>query len=202
MLWSGMDALSPSPGSFVISTALGFVAIAWNGRGLTRLILPEADADTAAARLAARSEAAPPCLSEPGMPEADLPAGIARIVADIRLYAQGEPVDFSSAPVDLAWADAFSRDIYAAARRLTHGEVVTYGELAAAAGHPGTARETGTALGRNPVPLVVPCHRIVAAGGRLGGFSAPGGATTKMRLLAHEHARFPARVAAQGSFAF
>ena len=189
-----MTALSPSPGSFVFDTALGFFAIAWSGEGLTRLILPEPDADAAGARLPAGH---PPALAEEA-----LPAEIAALAAAIRRYAEGETVDFAFAPVDLSQADDFCRDIYAAARRLAQGEAVTYGELAARAGHPGAARETGVALARNPVPLVVPCHRIVAAGGRLGGFSAPGGATTKMRLLAHERARMPQRDAAQGSFAF
>jgi methylated-DNA-[protein]-cysteine S-methyltransferase len=192
-----MMALSPSPGSFAFDTALGFFAIAWSKHGLTRLILPEPDAEAARARLAAQPAGLAPALAENA-----LPVEIAGLVAAIRRYAEGETVDFAFAPVDLTQVDDFRRDIYAAARRLTHGEAVTYGELAALAGHPGAARETGVALARNPVPLVVPCHRIVAAGGRLGGFSAPGGATTKMRLLAHERAKMPERDAAQGSFAF
>ncbi len=98
--------------------------------------------------------------------------------------------------------EPFRRAIYAAALKLGHGELVTYGELADRAGFPGMARETGTALGRNPVPLVVPCHRIVAAGGKIGGFSAPGGAVTKQRLLAHERARHASTGSAQASFAF
>ena len=192
-----MTALTPSPGSFVFDTALGFFALAWSGRGLTRLILPEQDVGAARARLAAQ-----PAGLAPLLPQDALPVGIAGLVAAIRRYADGEAADFAAAPVDMSEVDDFRRDIYAAARSLAHGEAVTYGELAALAGHPGAARETGVALARNPVPLVVPCHRIVAAGGRLGGFSAPGGAATKMRLLAHERARMPERDAAQGSFAF
>jgi len=197
VLCCGMPDLSPAPGAFVIETALGFFAVAWSARGLTRVVLPEPDARKAMARLAGEAEGAAPVVAAQA-----LPAEIASLAEAVRRYAGGEAVDFGAVPVDLSRADEFGRAIYAAARRLGLGEVVTYGELAAAAGHPGAARETGAALGRNPVPLVVPCHRIVAAGGRLGGFSAPGGATTKMRLLAHEHARFPARDAAQGSFAF
>lgn len=197
MLEWGMTALVPSPGCLVFDTALGFFAIAWSGHGLTRLVLPERSADAARARLGAQPAGLAPAIAEHA-----LPVEIAGLVAAIRRYGEGEPADFASVPVDMTEVDDFRRDIYAAARRLAHGEAVTYGELAARAGHPGAARETGTALGRNPVPLVVPCHRIVAAGGRLGGFSAPGGATTKMRLLAHERARMPRRDAAQGVFAF
>ncbi len=98
--------------------------------------------------------------------------------------------------------DAFRLDIYAAARRLRFGEVVTYGELARRAGHEGMARETGAALGANPVPLVVPCHRIVAAGGRIGGFSAPGGAATKEKMLELEGVRVGPPPSAQASFGF
>jgi methylated-DNA-[protein]-cysteine S-methyltransferase len=185
------------PSSFVFKTPLGFFAIAWNESGLTRLVLPERDAEAALRRLAARGPAAPVAVDE-----AALPVEIAALVAAIRRYAGGEEVDFGFAAVDLSGIDDFRRDIYAAARELAHGQAVTYGELAALAGHPGEARETGTALGRNPVPLVIPCHRIVAAGGKLGGFSAPGGNATPARLLAHARARFPARDAAQGSFAF
>lgn len=185
------------PLSFIFETALGFVAISWGERGLTRLVLPQTTRAAAERGLARTGAAAPPIASE-----TELPPEIAALVAAIRRYAQGEQTDFSAVPVDLSGVDDFRRDIYAAARRLEHGHVVTYGELAALAGHPGAARETGAALGSNPVPLVIPCHRIVAAGGRLGGFSAPGGNATKARLLAHERARFPAADPAQASFAF
>jgi len=185
------------PLSFIFETALGFVAISWGERGLTRLVLPQTTRAAAGRGLARTGPAAPPIASE-----TELPPEIAALVAAIRRYAQGEQTDFSAVPVDLSGVDDFRRDIYAAARRLEHGHVVTYGELAALAGHPGAARETGAALGSNPMPLVIPCHRIVAAGGRLGGFSAPGGNATKARLLAHERARFPAADPAQASFAF
>ena len=88
-------------------------------------------------------------------------------------------MDFSSVAVDLEGVDLFRRAIYQAARKLGFGQTTTYGGLADAAGQPGKARETGEALGRNPVPIIVPCHRIVAAGGKIGGFSAPGGSATK-----------------------
>ncbi len=188
-LWyyPAMTALSYA----LVPTALGTFGIAWSAAGLARLVLAEADAARVEARLA-RFGALP----------AQLADGLAGLASDIARYAEGEPVDFAAVPLDLAGAPGFDRDIWTAARALSHGETVTYGELAARAGHPGAAHETGAALGRNPVPLVVPCHRIVAAGGRLGGFSAPGGAVTKARLLAHERARPPAEPTGQQVFAF
>lgn len=188
----------PAPSSFAFETPLGFFAISWSEAGLTRLVLPEPDRAAALRRLAGRSASTLPELAD----EADLPATIAQTVAAIRRYAAGETVDFSGVAVDVTHADDFRRAIYAAARGLAQGDAVTYGELAHRAGFPDMARETGAALGRNPVPLVIPCHRIVAAGGRLGGFSAPGGSVTKARLLAHERARVPSRDAAQASFVF
>jgi methylated-DNA-[protein]-cysteine S-methyltransferase len=187
-----------APTSFIFETSLGFFAISWSDAGLARLVLPERDFSSALRRLTGRSGGETPELAD----EADLPAGIAGFVAAIRRYAAGETIDFSDIQVDLSGIDDFRRAIYDAARKLAQGEAVTYGELARRAGFPEKARETGAALGRNPVPLVIPCHRIVAAGGKLGGFSAPGGSTTKARLLAHERAQVAPRDAGQASFAF
>lgn len=187
-----------APSSFIFETSLGFFGICWNAAGLTRLVLPEPDAAAALRRLAGRSGGETPALAN----EADLPPGVASTVDAIRRYAAGETVDFSEVEIDLAAIDDFRAAIYAAARALPQGVAVTYGELAQRAGYPGMARETGVALGRNPVPLVIPCHRIVAAGGKLGGFSAPGGSATKARLLAHERAQTVTSGTAQSSFAF
>lgn len=184
--------------SVIFDTALGFVALSFSGTGLTRAVLPEPDAATARRRLVGRGV-------DPTTIAGDntrLPAAIDELIGAVRRYARGEKVDFRFAAIDYGNAGRFNRDIWEAARCLAHGEIVTYGELAARAGHAGMARETGTALGRNPVPLIVPCHRIVAANGRTGGFSAPGGVTTKLRLLDHEQARRAPDVPAQGAFAF
>ena len=97
---------------------------------------------------------------------------------------------------------AFRRDIYRTARLIGHGQVSTYGELAERAGHAGAFRETGSAMGANPVPLLVPCHRVLAAGRQTGGFSAPGGVATKLRLLALEGIRLGPADPAQASFGF
>ena len=102
---------------------------------------------------------------------------------------RGERTDLGAIRIDDSRLDPFDRRVYAAARAIAPGRVVSYAELAARVGPDATAREVGQSLGRNPFPIVVPCHRIVAAGGELGGFSAPGGAATKRRLLTIEDAR-------------
>lgn len=183
------------PGCCAIETPLGWIGLAWSGEGIVRVQLPDRDKAATLSRLT-RGLAGPsavPCEA------ADRPGFVNAAIDRLLRFADGEPIDFSDVPIDLGDIDGFRRDVYAAARRLAYGETVTYGELAAAAGHAGLARETGQALGRNPVPIVVPCHRIVAAGGLIGGFSAPGGSDTKRRLLEMEGALSPPR---QAAFAF
>lgn len=186
----------PRAGTAVFETALGFMALAWDEAGLTRLCLPEKTHAAAERRLLRLTESA-----GTGGDRA-APDWIVRLIADIRRYAQGENIDFSAVPVDLAGVDAFRRDIYAAARGLRHGETTTYGGLADMAGHKGLYRETGSALGSNPTPLVIPCHRILAAGGKIGGFSATGGAAMKEKMLALEGVRVGPPPIAQASFGF
>ena len=157
------------------------------------MALPQRDREAMERRFAAKLDGAGP---------AEPPAAIAAAIELIKRYAEGEEVDFSSVPVDLDGVDLFPRAIYEAARKLDFGETTTYGGLADAAGQPGKARETGEALGRNPVPMIVPCHRILAAGGKIGGFSAPGGSATKEKLLTLEGVRVGPPPAAQKAFAF
>jgi methylated-DNA-[protein]-cysteine S-methyltransferase len=177
----------------VFETPLGWLGIAWSEKGLTQLQLPSHDRTATERRLQRRTV--------DGV-ESDPPAWVAEIVETLRRYAAGEQVDFSSVPVDLAGIDAFRLAIYDAARKLAFGETTTYGELATRAGYPGEARDTGQALGQNPVPIVVPCHRILAAGNKIGGFSAPGGSTTKEKLLNMEGVRVGPPPPAQAAFGF
>lgn len=165
----------------LIDTAIGCCGIAWSDRGLTRLRLPESDPRTIERRLAA---SATPCRGEP-------PSQIARLIGDLRRYATGSAVDFSAVALDLVGSGPFDRAAYVAARTVGWGRTTTYGELARQAGlsAPEAAREVGQAMARNPVPIVIPCHRVLAAGSRIGGFSAPGGRFTKERLLALEGVR-------------
>lgn len=198
-----MDA--NASGHFLFETALGTIGLAWTPRGITRLQLAGMDAAETLRLLTAIRNGfpRPECAVEAlvGL-ERLLPPAVAEAVGLIRRYAAGERVDLSAVPVDLPHVGAFRRDVYRAARRIGHGEVVTYGELAEKAGHAGAFRETGSAMGANPVPLIVPCHRVLAAGRRIGGFSAPGGAATKLRLLALEDSRVGAADTAQASFGF
>lgn len=187
-----MSASFCAGGRLVFETVLGFVGVAWSGAGLTRLCLFQRDRAAVERRLDRLGAAA----------GGDAPAWVAALVRDIKAYATGERVDFSAVPVDLSGVDDFRLAIYGAARRLGFGETTSYGELARRAGHAGLPRETGQALGANPVPLVIPCHRILAAGGKIGGFSAPGGATAKERMLALEGVRVRPPPAPQHSFAF
>ena len=178
----------------IFETAAGWCGIAWGPAGVTGFVLPMRDPAAVENRLASKGGDTTPV---------DAPRGDAALwVAAVRRYYDGEAAEFDDVAVDLSALDAFDRDILEAARRLAHGETTTYGELSARAGHPGKARETGAALGRNPVPLIVPCHRILAAGNRIGGFSAPGGSTTKERMLALEGVRLGPPPSAQASFGF
>lgn len=189
-----MQASSQSRGYLVFETALGFVGIAWSGAGLTRLCLFQRDRSAIERRLERLGAAAGG--------QGELPNWVHALVRDIKAYAGGEEIDFSAVPVDLSGVDDFRLAIYDAARKLRFGETTTYGELARRAGHAGLPRETGQALGSNPVPLVIPCHRILAAGGKIGGFSAPGGSTAKERMLVLEGVRVGSPPAPQQSFAF
>src|SRR4029453_17011519 len=99
----------------------------------------------------------------------------------------------SHVALDMEQVPAFERRVYEAARRIPAGKTLSYGEIAGQLGVPGSARAVGRALGRNPFAIVVPCHRVVAAGGKLGGFSASGGVHTKRRMLEIERASTKAR---------
>ena len=194
MTWNRMPTVAAAIGYAIVDTAIGPVGLAWSADGICRVALPRARPRAAwRRRFAARLDGA-----KPGEP----PAAVAAAIELIKRYAEGETVDFSGVPVDLDGVDHFRRAIYQAARKLGFGETTTYGGLADAAGHPGKARETGEALGRNPVPLIVPCHRIHAAGGKIGGFSAPGGSSTKEKLLALEGVRLGPPPPAQQAFGF
>ena len=163
----------------VFDTAIGPCGVAWTERGLTRLQLPESDRGATERRLCAGAVRA----SETA------PAEIEQLIADLQGYMTGRSIDFTSVAIDLTGIDPFRRKVYAAARMVPWGQTVSYGELARRIGSPGAARAVGRTLGRNPVPIVVPCHRILAKGHRIGGFSAPGGTFTKERLLALEGVR-------------
>ncbi|MEX0406686.1 methylated-DNA--[protein]-cysteine S-methyltransferase [Aquibium sp. LZ166] len=192
-------------GYHLVETRLGVVGIAWSERGLTRLQLPGRDA-AETERLLTMPRSGfhnPECRSDARVIlEALLPPAMAGLAASLKRYAAGDVVDFDEVPVHLRGVGEFRRAVYREARAIRFGDVTTYGELAERAGHAGAARETGQAMGSNPCPLVIPCHRILAAGRKPGGFSAPGGVSTKTRLLALEGVRIGPDAAAQTRFAF
>jgi methylated-DNA-[protein]-cysteine S-methyltransferase len=163
----------------LFETPIGVCGVAWNGRGLRAVQLPEQDLATAERRLAEKSGSA-----GPGEP----PPAMRALVADIQNYLSGERVDFSGVAVDLSGIDDLRRRIYGALRAIDFGRTTTYGDLARSIGATDWegARDVGIAMGSNRIPIVIPCHRVLAAGGKLGGFSAYGGTKTKQKLLALE----------------
>ena len=166
-------------GYALFDTALGRCGIAWSARGVVAVQLPEADEATTRSRLARSAR---------GAPEAAPPPAVRAAIEAIAALLAGAKRDLEDVVLDESGVPDFHRRVYAAARRIPPGRTATYGELAAQLGLPGAARAVGQALGRNPFTLIVPCHRVLAAGGRSGGFSAHGGVTTKLRLLEIEGA--------------
>ncbi|EYF01768.1 methylated-DNA--[protein]-cysteine S-methyltransferase [Chondromyces apiculatus] len=186
-------------GTRVVGTAFGACRIGWSALGLTRVRLlaekeREAEAASAAEERAAGDGAGLTAGDGAELPEReDMPAFVQEAVALLVRHLGGEPQDLSGIPLDMRGLPDFHRQAYEAARRVEPGCTIGYGELAAVLGAQGAARAVGQAMARNPFVVVVPCHRVLAAGRRPGGFSAPGGLDTKARLLALEGAALPPR---------
>ena len=167
-------------GFALFDTDIGPCGIAWGARGIIGVQLPEASAARTRARLVRRY---------PHAREAPPPAQVRRVIDGIVSLLGGQASDLSGAALDMDGLPAFDRSVYEVARGIAPGATLSYGEIAARLGERGLARDVGQALGRNPFPIIVPCHRVLAAGGKAGGFSANGGVTTKLRLLTIERAR-------------
>jgi methylated-DNA-[protein]-cysteine S-methyltransferase len=163
----------------LFDTAIGLCAIAWGDRGVIAVQLPDASEAAMRARLRRRF---------PDAAEAPPPASVERAIAGIVTLLDGQTTDLSDVALDMERIPPFNRRVYEIARAIPPGSTLSYGEVAARLGDPGEARAVGAALGENPFPIVVPCHRVLAAGGKMGGFSAPGGTATKRRLLTIEGA--------------
>src|SRR3984885_12075538 len=168
----------------VFETAMGFCAIAWSDAGVARFQLPTKTAEATERLVRRRASGA-----EPGAP----PEDIAAVVEAAKRYFAGEETDFSQVQLDLAGEDAFFAPVYDILRRVGWGRTTTYGAL---------AQDVGGAMAKNPTPLIIPCHRVLAAGGKIGRFSAPGGSRTKTRMLELEGVRLQPPEAAQQSFSF
>ncbi len=163
----------------VFESKIGAIAVAWNSKGLVGVQLPEKTTAETAQRLALRAGSSP----------APAPKWVKTAVQAVRAMLDGEPACFDDLPLDDEHLPEFHSRVYALLRKLPQGATCTYGELAKAAGSPGAARAVGQAMRKNPWPLVVPCHRVLAAGDRLGGFSASGGVELKATLLRAEAGR-------------
>jgi len=162
----------------IFDTALGPCGIAWGEHGLVGMQLPEEDAAATRSRIARRF---------PGGEEAEPPPDVRAVIDAVVALIRGEATpDFADAALDMRRVEPFDRDVYAIARAVRPGATISYGEIAERLGEPGAARAVGVAMAKNPFPIVVPCHRVLAAGGRIGGFSANGGIATKRKLLAIE----------------
>jgi methylated-DNA-[protein]-cysteine S-methyltransferase len=167
-------------GFTIFDTAIGPCGIAWGGKGILAVQLPEARAGATRTRLARRV---------PEARESPPPPPIARVIKDIGALLEGERTDLSGAVIDMEAVPAFNREVYAIARAIPPGETLSYGDVATRLGDATAARLVGQALGQNPFPIIVPCHRVLAADGGTGGFSARGGIATKLRILSIERAR-------------
>lgn len=156
----------------VFNTQLGAIGLAWKTDGITRLVLPEAT---------------PEAMATGGFgAESDPPEWVEEVIDKIRRHVSGERQEMLDVPLSLEGLTSFRRAVYDATRRIPAGRTMTYGMLAQEVGSPGAARAIGTAMATNPFPIIVPCHRVLAANGKPGGFSAPGGLDTKARLLEAE----------------
>ena len=167
-------------GYCLFDTALGRCGIAWTERGVASVQLPDTNDSVLRARLSRRC---------PDAHETTPPHDVKTAIDAIRLLLSGESVDLSFVTLDMTGVPEFNQRVYQAARLIRRGSTASYGDIARQLGVPGSARGVGQALGRNPFPIVVPCHRVLAADGKTGGFSAPGGVATKLRMLAIEGER-------------
>jgi len=164
----------------LFETAIGWAGIAWGEMGLVGVHLPERDPEVARRSVLRRF---------PDAVEAAPPPPVLDTIGAIRELLAGEPADLSQVPLDLSRTPEFHVRVYEIARAIPPGETLTYGQIAEKLGDKLLARDVGQALGKNPWPIVVPCHRVTAAGGKPGGFSARGGVNTKLKLLAIEGAK-------------
>src|SRR6478609_7668663 len=157
----------------LIPTALGPLGLGWSDAGIQRIYLPEVTPEATAARLEAKGY----------KKRRAVPKHLDKSAKRIAQHLRGRPVDLGEVLLDLEHLPEPRRRIYDTLRKVPSGTTLTYGELAELAGMPGTQQSVGTAMGENPCPVVVPCHRVLPATGKLGGYSGPGGAETKARIL-------------------
>jgi len=164
----------------IFDSAIGPCGIVWGERGISGVQLPMGSQEKTRKRIHQRNGE---------VTEAPPPAEVQRAIDGMIELLAGKPNDLSDVTLDLDGVPEFNRGVYDIARKIPPGKTMTYGDIAKRLGGVELSRDVGQALGRNPCPIVVPCHRVLAAGGKPGGFSANGGVTTKLRLLSIEGAR-------------
>ncbi|MDQ2958507.1 MAG: methylated-DNA--[protein]-cysteine S-methyltransferase [Actinomycetota bacterium] len=174
-----MTATSDVTGFALFDTAIGYCAIAWTEAGISDVRLPEESVQHTRQALVQRYGQAA---------EAEPPAEVETVIAGIVALLAGQPVDLTEVLLDPAGVPEFNRRVYQVTQSIRPGSTLCYGDIAVRIGVPGSARAVGRALGENPYPILVPCHRVLAADGSMHGFSAPGGIATKRRMLQIEGA--------------
>ncbi|WP_338719583.1 methylated-DNA--[protein]-cysteine S-methyltransferase [Devosia sp. XK-2] len=184
------DAYGHGMETVTFETALGVFGLGWTGRGLARVLLPDTSQKAMLERLGRDG-------AVPGEPT----RLISSLMNRIEDYAEGQEIGFDDVPLDLGSVPSFHRKAYERLVQVPWGQTITYGDLARELGDVGLSRAVGQAMGANPIPLVIPCHRVLASNGRPGGFSAPGGTVTKVKMLALEGVSVGAP-AGQMSFGF
>jgi len=168
-----MDGVT-AKGFAVFATAIGHCGIAWGEHGVIGVRLPDRTAAITRARLRSRF---------PEAVEIEPPQRVRQGIEEIVALLRGEPRSLAGIELDLDGVPEFHRQVYEVTRAIPPGRTMTYGEIANRLGTPGSAQAVGQAMGRNPFPIIVPCHRVLGADGKLTGFSAPGGVETKRRML-------------------
>jgi len=163
----------------LFDTPIGTCGLVWGTAGIACLQLPEKTAEATRARVLRRWA---------GVVETTPPAGVQGALDRVQALLAGELVSLEDIPLDLDAAPEFHRKVYEVARTIPPGQTMTYGEIARRIGAPHESREVGQALSKNPIAIIVPCHRVLGADGKMGGFSAGGGVATKRRILEIEGA--------------
>lgn len=175
-----ITAMRPDLGFALFETAIGCCGIVWSERGIAGVQLPEKSEQATRSRVQRRYAAAR---------EMEPPASVQRVIDGVCALLRGERTELKDVDLDDDGVPEFNRRVYDVARSIRPGATLSYGEIAERLGDRTLAREVAQALSQNPCPIIVPCHRVLAAGGKMGGFSAPGGVRTKLRLLSIEGAQ-------------
>jgi len=180
-------------GLALFDTVIGRCGVAWGEHGLLGVQLPEQSDETTRARLRKKA---------PGAQEVSPPADVARACTAMTALLDSKATDLTFVALDMTHVPDFNRGVYDIAREIEPGKTMTYGDIAIRLGDKLLSQAVGKALGQNPFPIVIPCHRVVAANGKTGGFSANGGVTTKFRMLAIERAKIAAQQSSDAPMLF